>query len=217
MIFSLLCVVFSKLDLKHAYQQLRLSEESKKFTTINTTRGLFQYERLPFGISSAPAIFQRIMESLLKDIPGVAVYIDDVLVSGKSEEDHLTKLDHVMDRLEKAGVTLKHSKCVCLTPSVEYLGHVIDKEGLHPSPEKIRAIKDAPAPRNLSELKSFLGLINYYSKFMCNLASFLYPIYRLLQKGVKWDWTTEQSRAFNKAKQHQHQYWFPLIHRRRLF
>ena len=194
-------VLFSKLDLTQAYQQLQLSEGSKKYTTINTTKGLFQYERLPFGISSAPAIFQRTMESLLQGLPGVVVYIDDVLVTGADETTHIQNLDKVMERLETAGVTLKQSKCIFLAPSVEYLGHVIDKSGLHPSPEKVRAIKEAPEPRNIAELKSFIGLINYYSKFMCNLSSLLFPLYRLLQKNAKWEWTTVHSEAFNKAKE----------------
>ncbi len=149
-------VLFSKLDLTHAYQQLQLSEDSKKYTTINTTKGLFQYQRLPFGISSAPAIFQRTMECLLQDLPGVVVYLDDVLVTGSTKEEHIRNLDSVMDRFKTAGVTLKRSKCVFLTHSVEYLGHIIDKHGLHPAPEKVRAIQDAPRPQNLSELKSIL-------------------------------------------------------------
>ena len=146
--------LFTKLDLAHAYQHLCLSPESKKYTTVNR---LFHYERLPFGISSAPAIFQRTMETLLKDLP-VVVYIDDLLVTGTDKYHHLQNLDRVMTRLESAGVTLKRSKCVFLTPSVEYLGHVIDREGLHPSREKVRAIQEAPEPTNVSELKSFLGL-----------------------------------------------------------
>ena len=194
-------VLFSKLDLTQAYQQLPLSEDSKKYTTINTTKGLFQYERLPFGISSAPAIFQRTMESLLQGLSDVVVYIDDVLVTGKDEDSHLQNLDQVMNRLESAGVTLKKSKCVFLNPSVEYLGHVIDKTGLHPSPEKLRAIKEAPEPKNVIELKSFIGLITYYSKFLSNLSSLFSPLYRLLQKNVQWEWTSEHTEAFNKAKQ----------------
>lgn len=192
--------LFSKLDLTHAYQQLVLEEESRKYTTINTTKGLFQYQRLPFGIASAPAIFQRTMDSLMQGLPRVVVYMDDILVTGVDEEDHLRNLDRVMVRLETAGVTLKESKCIFAAPSVEYLGYVIDKDGLHPSQEKLRAIQEAPEPRNVTELKSFLGLLNYYSKFMPNLSVVLSSLYRLLKKDVKWSWTKEQSAAFDNAK-----------------
>lgn len=192
---------FTKLDLSHAYQQLLLDDESRKYTTINTTKGLFEYTRLPFGISSAPAIFQRAMDSLLQDLPGVVVYLDDVLVSGTSKQNHLSNLAQVMARLESAGLTLKQSKCVFLAPSVEYLGHVIDEHGLHPSKAKIRAIQEAPQPKNLTELKSFLGLLNYYAKFLPNPACFLSPFYRLLQKNTPWSWTEEHSDTFRKAKE----------------
>ena len=192
--------IFSKLDLAHAYQQIRLDDNSKKYTTINTTKGLFQYECLPFGISSAPSIFQRIMDSLLQDIPLTCAYIDDILVSGVDEEDHLHNLNLVFNRLESAGLTLKQSKCAFASPSVEYLGHIIDKEGLHPSPTKVEAIKNAPEPSNVSELKSFLGLLNYYGKFLPNLSVVLSSLYSLLQKKSKWNWTDEHRQAFSRAK-----------------
>ena len=152
-----------------------LSDSSKKYTTINTTKGLFEYKRLPFGISSAPAIFQQAMKGLLQDLPGVIVYLDNGLVTGPNKEEHLKNLDKVMDRLKSAGVTLKQPKCIFLAPSVEYLGHLIDKDGLHPAPEKVQAIQDAPEPRNLSELKSFFGLLNYYSNSCLTLLCFFLP------------------------------------------
>ena len=193
--------VFSKLDLANAYLQLPLEEESKEYVTISTHRGLYRYNRLPFGVSSAPAIFQRIMESLLAGIPNVSVYIDDLLVSGSTEEEHLHTLEAVLDRLSNTGMKLKLSKCFFLLPSVEYLGHVISAEGIRPSTEKTRAITNAPAPQNITQLRSFLGLFNYYGKFLPNLSSVLAPLYTLLQKGSSWKWGKEQKDAFFKAKQ----------------
>ena len=193
--------LFTKLDLSQAYQQLPLHSDSKKFTTINTHKGLFQYECLPFGISTAPSIFQRLMESLLCDLPNVCVYIDDILISGKTEADHLCNLELVLSRLSSAGITLKRSKCIFATTSVEYLGHIIDNKGLHPSPSKIQAIQQAPASTNVIELRAFLGLVNYYYKFLPNLSSTLSPLHLLLRKGTTWTWTESQQTAFNKVKQ----------------
>ena len=136
----------------------------------------------------------------MQGLPNVIVYIDDILVTGSNEKEHLYNLHRVLEHLAAAGVTLKKSKCIFAVSLVEYLGHIIDKEGLHPSPEKLRAIQEAPQPRNVTELKSFLGLLNYYSKFLHNLAVVLSHLYRLLQKDVKWHWNSEQSIAFNKAK-----------------
>ena len=103
--------IFSKLDLAHAHQQVPLDEASKKFTTINTRKGLYQYTRLPFGVSSAPAIFQRMMEGLLQGIPNESVYLDDILIAGKTEQDHLAILEKILSRLQNAGIWLKRSKC----------------------------------------------------------------------------------------------------------
>ena len=192
--------VFSKLDLSHAYLQLALAEESKKFVTISTHKGLFQYNRMPFGVASAPAIFQRTMEGILQGIPHVHVYIDDILVADTSKEEHLKTLEMVLSRLEKYGIKLKRAKCKFMLPSVEYLGYHISGEGIRPTEEKRRAIVDAPVPQDVTQLKSFLGLVNYYSKFLPCLSHTLAPLYRLLSKHQQWGWGPEQSAAFQKAK-----------------
>ena len=194
-------VSFSKLDLAHAYQQIPLEEGSKKYTTLNTHKGLFQYNRLPFGISSAPAIFQRTMENILRGMDHVVVFIDDILVTGRNEAEHLKNLNEVLSRLERAGMRLKKRKCAFLLDSVEYLGHVVSAKGLEPSKKKIQAIIDAPVPQDVSQLKSFLGLVNYYGKFLANLSSTLAPLYQLLQKKTSWHWGKSQEEAFSRAKQ----------------
>ena len=207
-------VLFSKLDLSNAYQQLILEEDSRKYTNINTTKGLFQYLRLPLGISSAPSIFQRTMETLLRDIPGVVVYIDDILVAGHDTDEHYNNLNKVMMRLEEAGVQLKQSKCFIGKSSIEYLGHIIDKDGLHPAPEKVRTVQLlAPELRNITELRAFLGLLNYYSKFCLTFLLF-YLLYTGYYKqrssghgaGNSQSHFVKQNRCFN----HLH-CWFILI------
>ena len=137
--------VFSKIDLSHAYQQLPLTEESKKFAVINTHKGLFCYTRLPFSISSAPAIFQRVMENILQGIPKVVVYLDDILVAGDSKEEHLRLLGEVLDRLERAGLRARKDKCQFMVPEA-YLGYRIDANGLHPLEDKVKAILETPSP-----------------------------------------------------------------------
>lgn len=121
-------VKFTKLDLKDAYQQLVLEPTSRKLTTINTPKGLFQYKRLPFGVSAAPSIFQREMETLLQGLHHVVVYFDDILVTGTDDKDHLNNLGKVFQRMEERGLKLKYTKCKVMMDGVEYLGHIIDPD-----------------------------------------------------------------------------------------
>ena len=143
---------FTKLDLSQAYQQVLLDDESKPLVTINTHLGLYRYTCLPFGVATAPAIFQRRMDALLQGIPKVVCYIDDILITGKNEEEHLQTLSTVLQ--------VKKEKCGFMMDSVDYLGHRIDSAGLHAMPDK-EAISKAPSSTNVQELRFFLELLNY--------------------------------------------------------
>ena len=190
---------FTKLDLKNAYQQVELDENSRQYVTINTHLGLFRYTRLPFGVSSAPAIFQECMDKILHGLDGVGCYLDDIIVTGSTDEEHLTNLDQVLSRLSRFGLRLKKSKCMFMQSSVEYLGYKVDAEGIHPSPSRVEAIASARAPQDASEVQSFVGLINYYRKFIPNLATILEPI-DALKKCKEFEWTPQCQRAFQEVK-----------------
>ena len=179
---------FSKLDMSHAYQQLVLEEESRQYTTINTHRGLFRYTRLPFGVASAPALFQRTMETLLQGIPHVAVYLDDIIITGLDEAEHRRNLEQVLQRLGEAGLRLKRAKSSFMQEEVVYLGHRVTAEGLYPLPEKVRAIQLMPRPNGVWDLQVFLGMLNYYGLFLPNLSTVLAPLHGLLRHNMEWRW-----------------------------
>ena len=141
------------------------------------------------------------MDTILQGVEGVACYIDDIIVTGETLEEHMERLEEVLKRLSRHGIHVKLPKRRFLQSSVVFLGHCIDANGIHPLKEKLKAILQAPAPTNVQELRSFLGLINYYRKFIPNAATILAPLNQLLRKGIKWNWSTACQRSFDKAKE----------------
>ena len=131
-------------------------------------------------------------------------YIDDILITGKDDATHLKSLEEVLLRLEDQGIRIKQEKCNFLQESVEYLGHLISSEGIHAIPSKVKAVVEVPPPKNVNELRSFLGLINYYGKFIPNLASILHPLNNLLKSQTPWNWSKQCSKAFQHAKDDTH-------------
>ncbi|XP_046692710.1 uncharacterized protein K02A2.6-like [Silurus meridionalis] len=192
---------FSKINLNQAYLQMHVEEQSRELLTINTHKGLFRYKRLRFGITSAPSVFQQTMDQILAGFPGVVCYLDDILVTGTDEQSHLQHLDATLERLKEYGLRVRKDKCEFFQFAVEYLGHVIDTSGLHTSPSKVKAIVDAPVPKNVSQLRSFLGLLNYYGRFIPNIATLLKPLHKLLCHENNWKWTSECQESFRKAKE----------------
>ena len=174
--------IFSKLDLSTAYLKLEVSPESKTLLTTNTQRGLYQYQHLNYGVASAPAIFQETMDKILHGLEKVCCFIDDILISSSSKKEHLILLNEVLRRLEVHGIKIRRRKCEFLTPSITYLGYCIDKDGIHPTEDKLKAINGAPRPLDATELRAWLGLLNYYGHIIKNLSSTLHRINNLLHK-----------------------------------
>ncbi|UYV61011.1 K02A2.6-like [Cordylochernes scorpioides] len=191
---------FSKLDLRNAYLQLEVDPGTRPLLTINTHKGLFRFKRMPFGLANAPSYFQSVMDRVLSGIGGVICYIDDVLIATASIEEHLALLKTIFARLAKYNIKLKKEKCLFLQKEIEYLGHLVTEEGIRPLDHKVQAIQKAKTPTNISELRSFLGLVNFYGKFIPNLPELLKPLHELLHKKRPWVWTKECGEAIDKCK-----------------
>ena len=195
--------VFSKLDLSHAYAQLNVDKESQEYLTISTHKGLYSYLKLPYGVKSSPKIFQAKMNQILQGIEKCVCKQDDILVGGNDWQENLKILAEVLDRLHncKYNLHLKLPKCEFLKPELVQLGLKISVVGLQPVEEKIIAEKKAPTPRNVSELRSFRGMMQYYHSFLPGLATILAPLHKLLQKGMQWEWTHDCQKAFEACKE----------------
>ena len=191
---------FSTLDLARAYKQMEVEADSQPYLTINTHMGLFRYQRLPFGIAMAPAIWQRAMSVVLQGCNGVVYYIDDILVTGKTRYEHEHNLRHVFTRLQQFGLQIQLSKCRFFQESVTYLGNTITREGVRPTQERTYGILNAPRPQNKAEFKSFLGLMTYNVRFLQSISDILHALYKLTKKDAKWKWTRQCEKTFKDAK-----------------
>ncbi|GFU53298.1 uncharacterized protein K02A2.6 [Trichonephila clavipes] len=173
---------FTKIDLSEAYLQMLVDEQDRHLLTINTHKGLFRYKRMNYGIALAPAVWQRAIEQVLSGIAGLHVFLDDITVTGRNDQEHFERLELVLQRLEEYGFKVNKRKSEFFKKYVNYCGHTIDKFGLHKTQEKIDAIMKVPVPKTVSDLKSFLGLVNYYGKFIPNLSPRVALFNNLLQK-----------------------------------
>ena len=192
--------VFSKLDANSGFFQIPIDEESQLLTTFITPFGRYAFRRLPFGITSAPEHFQRRMMEVLEGLDGNACLMDDILMYGSSLEEHNECLNAVLKRLSAAGITLNADKCQFHQTKVQFVGHIIDQHGIHADPEKVSAITEMDACRNVADVRRFLGMVSQLSKFSPQLATLTEPLRSLLQAKSEWTWDTPQEDAFRAIK-----------------
>nr|WP_253308879.1 reverse transcriptase family protein [Rickettsia endosymbiont of Ceutorhynchus assimilis] len=195
----------SSIDIKSAFWQVPLSENSREFTAFTVPgRGLFQFCRMPFGLTNAPATWQRIVDNALgADLqPKVMVYLDDVILISETFEEHLRLLGVVLDRLREAGLVLSLDKCKFCMSQLLYLGYVVDRDGLRPDPEKVQAILNIPTPKNVNEIRRFIGTASWYRRFVPNFASILAPLTQLMKKNARWSWNSACENSFRLIKEH---------------
>lgn len=193
---------FSKLDLASGYHQIRIAEEDIPKTVFNTRYGHYEWLVMSFGLTNAPATFQSLMNDVFKDLinAGLVVYLHDILVYSSTETEHLQRLRQTFQRLRENQLYAQLPKCEFLSTRLEYLGHIIDGDGIRVDPAKVQAIREWPQPATVKELQSFLGIANCYRKFIAGFARIATPLTNLLQQQVPWQWGTQQEEAFQQLK-----------------
>uniref|UniRef100_A0A5S6Q2I3 RNA-directed DNA polymerase n=2 Tax=Trichuris muris TaxID=70415 RepID=A0A5S6Q2I3_TRIMR len=193
---------FSTIDLLSGYWQVELTEAAKEKTAFITHDGLFQFNVMPFGLTGAPATFQRLMEHVLAGLKWntCLVYLDDIIVFSRTAEEHVEHLSQVLNRLQKAGLKPNASKCKLFCKEVRYLGHIVSEKGIEPDPSLTEKMRTYPVPTCLAEVKRFLGLASYYRKFIKDFAAIAKPLHQLTEKRKPFQWTPECTSAFQKLR-----------------
>ncbi|UYV79909.1 hypothetical protein LAZ67_18001024 [Cordylochernes scorpioides] len=194
------CKVFTNLDLSQAYHQIRLQPDSRYLTAFITHMGIYQFKRLPYGLSSAPGAFQRYLSELLMDIKGVSCYLDDIIIGDSSMEDHDKKLNQVLSRLKEVNLMLNDAKSIYRQKSLKFLGHIIDDNGVHLDEELMKPLLDAPPPKDKSGLRSLIGMINWFQKYIPNKSTIMEPLQKLLKKSVPFKWRGEHAKVLQTVK-----------------
>ncbi|GJR51364.1 hypothetical protein Tco_1401885 [Tanacetum coccineum] len=195
--------VYSKIDLRSGYHQLRVREEDISKTAFRTRYGHYEFQVMPFGLTNAPAMFMDLMNQVCKPYLDkfVIVFIDDILIYSKSKQEHEEHLKIILELLKKEELYAKFSKCEFWIPKVQFLGHVIDNKGIHVDPAKIESVKDWASPKTPTEIRQFLGLAGYYRRFIEGFSKIAKPMTKLTQKKVKFEWGDKQEAAFQLLKQ----------------
>ena len=193
---------FSHLDLLRGYWQIDVAEKDREKTAFATPDGLYQFRKLSFGLTNAPACFMRAMHLILRGLcwSDCLVYLDDIIVFGRTLQEHRERLSLVLSRLTEAGLKINPKKCKLLCEQVVVLGHVVSGKGISTDPEKMRVIKEWPVPADESQLRAFLGTAGYYRQFVPNYAHIASPLHRACQKGDRFRWTAECTEAFLHIK-----------------
>src|SRR5438477_1544422 len=199
---------FSKIDLTSGYWQIAIAVADRYKTAFRTRYGHYEFNVMPFGLTNAPATFQTLMNDIFRDLLDVCVivYLDDILVYSKNKEEHERHLQQVLQRLKDNQLYAKLSKCTFFTNSIEYLGHIVNNEGLRPNPQLVQALVDFPRPKTLKELQSFLGLANYYRKFIANFSHIALPLTDATRNNQQGnlrpiEWTESMQTAFDALKE----------------
>ncbi|MCG7869746.1 MAG: hypothetical protein JAY74_25675 [Candidatus Thiodiazotropha taylori] len=192
--------VFSRLDLRSSFHQIPLDKDSRYITTFACHNGLYRYKRLFFGINSAPETHQRIIQHIIQDIPGCKNIADDIIIFAQNQEEHNKILRMLLTRLREKNLTLNRDKCEFNKSELKFMGHILSDTGLKIDASKVKAVLDTKEPTNASECKSFLGLVGFLSKFICNYATLAEPLRRLTRKDVPWSWGENEQRSFNALK-----------------